>query len=35
MRHQPAEDFIHPKLPVGHPLAVHVLYRIQAHAPGS
>ncbi len=28
MTHDPAEDFDHPKLPVGHPLSRHVLYRI-------
>ena len=27
MRRDPAEDFLHPKLPAGHPLAPHVLYR--------
>jgi hypothetical protein len=26
-----SEDFIHPKLPAGHPLAPHVLYRLDAH----
>jgi RimJ/RimL family protein N-acetyltransferase len=29
MRHQPSEDFDHPKLPAGHPLQKHVLYRIR------
>jgi len=24
----PADDFDHPQMPVGHPLARHVLYRI-------
>ncbi|HWW90863.1 MAG TPA: GNAT family N-acetyltransferase [Solirubrobacteraceae bacterium] len=28
MSHDPAEDFAHPGLPVGHPLAPHVLYRL-------
>jgi RimJ/RimL family protein N-acetyltransferase len=28
MRHDAAEDFAHPGLPVGHPLAPHVLYRL-------
>lgn len=28
MRHDSAEDFDHPKLPVGHPLHRHVLYRL-------
>jgi len=28
MRRNPAEDFEHPKLPQGHPLRPHVLYRI-------
>ncbi len=28
MRRDPADDFDHPKLPVGHPLRRHVLYRI-------
>ena len=32
MRRDPAEDFSHPKLTSGHPLAPHVLYR--AHARG-
>ena len=27
MRHDPADDFDHPKLPQGHPLRRHVLYR--------
>jgi RimJ/RimL family protein N-acetyltransferase len=30
MRHHPAQDFLHPGLPAGHPLAAHVLYRIQS-----
>jgi ribosomal-protein-alanine N-acetyltransferase len=28
MRRDPAEDFAHPGLPPGHPLAPHVLYRL-------
>ncbi len=32
MRRDPAEDFEHPALPAGHPLALHVLYRIDARA---
>jgi RimJ/RimL family protein N-acetyltransferase len=28
MRHDPADDFDHPSLPLGHPLARHVLYRL-------
>lgn len=28
MRREPAEDFDHPKLPVGHDLRAHVLYRL-------
>lgn len=28
MRHDPADDFEHPRLPLGHPLSRHVLYRI-------
>ncbi|MGD0453910.1 MAG: GNAT family N-acetyltransferase [Solirubrobacteraceae bacterium] len=32
MRRDPAEDFIHPGVPAGHPLAPHVLYRLEAHA---
>jgi RimJ/RimL family protein N-acetyltransferase len=30
MRRDPAEDFVHPDLPPGHPLAEHVLYRLAA-----
>jgi RimJ/RimL family protein N-acetyltransferase len=30
MHHDPAEDFEHPRLPEGHPLRAHVLYRIAA-----
>ncbi|MDG5493719.1 GNAT family N-acetyltransferase [Niveispirillum sp. BGYR6] len=29
MRHDPAMDFDHPRLPPGHPLRRHVFYRIQ------
>jgi RimJ/RimL family protein N-acetyltransferase len=32
MRHDPAEDFDHPRLPEGHPLRRHVLYRLQRPA---
>lgn len=32
MVHDPADDFDHPKVPAGHPLRRHVLYRIQAPA---
>jgi RimJ/RimL family protein N-acetyltransferase len=28
MRHDPADDFDHPRVPVGHPLRPHVLYRL-------
>lgn len=31
MRRDPAEDFAHPGLPAGHPLAPHVLYRADVH----
>ncbi len=30
MDHDPNEDFLHPKLPEGHELSPHVLYRMQA-----
>lgn len=30
MHHDPADDFDHPKLPAGHPMQRHVLYRITA-----
>ena len=30
MRHDPAEDFLHPNLPATHRLAPHVLYRLTA-----
>ena len=29
MTHAPADDFDHPKLPAGHPLRRHVLYRLR------
>jgi RimJ/RimL family protein N-acetyltransferase len=29
MRHDPADDFNHPWIPLGHPLCRHVLYRIR------
>ena len=29
MKRNPAEDFDHPKVPVGHPLRRHVLYRLR------
>lgn len=29
MKHYPEEDFDHPRLPEGHPLSRHVLYRIK------
>jgi RimJ/RimL family protein N-acetyltransferase len=35
MHHDPAEDFLHPQLAAGHPLAAHVLYRLEAHALGA
>jgi ribosomal-protein-alanine N-acetyltransferase len=30
MTHDPADDFEHPSVPEGHPLRLHVLYRIRA-----
>jgi RimJ/RimL family protein N-acetyltransferase len=30
MRHDPADDFDHPRVPDGHPLKRHVLYRLTA-----
>jgi RimJ/RimL family protein N-acetyltransferase len=30
MRHDPTGDFLHPRLPEGHPLRPHVLYRLDA-----
>jgi RimJ/RimL family protein N-acetyltransferase len=32
MTHEPAEDFDHFRVPLGHPLRRHVLYRLQADA---
>jgi hypothetical protein len=32
MTHDPAENFDHPRLPAGHPLARHVLYRLRMEA---
>ena len=32
MTRDPAEDFDHPRVPVGHPLRPHVLYRLRAPA---
>jgi ribosomal-protein-alanine N-acetyltransferase len=32
MIHDPGDDFDHPRLPPGHPLRRHVLYRISANA---
>ena len=32
MTHDPADDFDHPKLPAGHPLRRHVLYRLRRDA---
>ena len=32
MRHDPRDDFEHPRLPAGHPLRRHVLYRIERPA---
>jgi ribosomal-protein-alanine N-acetyltransferase len=29
MTHDPRDDFDHPRLPAGHPLRRHVLYRIK------
>jgi ribosomal-protein-alanine N-acetyltransferase len=29
MTHDPRDDFDHPRLPEGHPLRRHVLYRLQ------
>ena len=28
LKHDPADDFAHPRLPAGHPLRRHVLYRL-------
>jgi RimJ/RimL family protein N-acetyltransferase len=30
LTHNPAEDFDHPKIPAGHPLRRHVLYRLRS-----
>ena len=35
MKHDPEDDFDHPKLPEGHPLRRHVLYRLRASVHGS
>lgn len=35
MTHDPADDFDHPKLPEGHSLRRHVLYRLKASVHGS
>jgi hypothetical protein len=32
MHHDPKDDFDHPKLPEGHPLRRHVLYRLKKRA---
>lgn len=32
MTHRAEDDFAHPRLPAGHPLCRHVLYRLQAKA---
>ncbi len=32
MMRDPGEDFEHPAVPQGHPLRLHVLYRIRAEA---
>lgn len=32
MSHRPEDDFDHPRLPGGHPLRRHVLYRIRGRA---
>lgn len=31
MRREPGDDFLHPQLATQHPLAAHVLYRLDAH----
>ena len=33
MTHDPADDFEHPRLPVGHPIRPHVLYRLSRARP--
>jgi RimJ/RimL family protein N-acetyltransferase len=35
MTHDPADNFDHPKLPAGHPLRRHVLYRLAGGSQGS
>lgn len=35
MTHDPADDFDHPRLPPGHPLQRHVLYRLARPEPGA
>ncbi|MCB0976161.1 MAG: GNAT family N-acetyltransferase [Acidimicrobiales bacterium] len=35
MTHDPSDDFDHPKLPTGHRLRPHVLYRLQKTGPGT
>jgi RimJ/RimL family protein N-acetyltransferase len=35
MTHDPADDFDHPRLPVGHPQRRHVLYRLRRPEPSS
>jgi RimJ/RimL family protein N-acetyltransferase len=32
MSHDPADDFEHPRVPAGHPLRLHVLYRLSRAA---
>ena len=34
MRHDPNDDYNHPRLPIGHPLRPHVRYRIRRPAEG-
>lgn len=34
MTHDPKDDFEHPKIPQGHPLRNHVLYRLKSHSNG-
>jgi RimJ/RimL family protein N-acetyltransferase len=35
MKHDAADDFLHPGLPAGHQLAAHVLYRLKSEDGGS
>ena len=35
MRRSPADDFLHPKIPDGHPMRPHVLYRLRRDAFGA